>query len=57
MADTDDTKSKHPSLEPELSPHPAAEKPVDVVDVDETYSAAEEEDVVRKIDITILPMV
>lgn len=57
MTNSDDFKRKSPSLEPELAPHPPTEKPGDVADLDETYSPEEEKMVLRKIDLTILPMV
>lgn len=59
MTGSKDNKGKPPTLEPESTPHPTAEKPGDVVDVDvgETYSPEEERAVLRKIDLTILPMV
>lgn len=57
MTETNDVKGTSPSLEPEATPHPAAEKPGDVIDLDEAYSPEEEKAVLRKIDLTILPMV
>lgn len=57
MTGSHDIKSKSPSLEPESTPHLPAEKPGNVVDLDETYSPEEEKAVLRKIDLTILPMV
>lgn len=57
MTVNNDIKGKLPSLVPESTPYPAAEKPGDVVELDETYSPEEEKAVLRKIDFTILPMV
>lgn len=49
MAGSKDNKGNSPTLEPESTG--------DVVDVNETYSPEEERAVLRKIDLTILPMV
>lgn len=57
MTEKSDIEGKSPSLEPDSISHPVAEKTGDVIDLDETYSAEEERAVLRKIDLTILPMV
>lgn len=57
MIDTNDNKGRLPSLKPETTPQPAVEKPGDVIDLGEAYSPEEEKAVLRKIDLTILPMV
>lgn len=57
MVQTGEMKVESPKADPIPDPLPYDEKPGEVVELSEAYTAEEEKAVLRKIDYTILPMV